>query len=118
MKTRKRGSRGTGVGREGRVLVGLAVLTLATAAPAAGATYYVQPRGNDGRGGTSPATAWRTVAKVNATKFAPGDRVLFARGGEWREQLVASSDGSAGRPVVYGAYGTGPRPRFWGSDVL
>lgn len=81
-------------------------------------SYYVSPNGNDTHDGRSPATAWKTVAKVNGTALAPGDQVLFARGGEWRESLRASSSGAAGRPIVYGSYGTGAKPRFCGSDLL
>jgi hypothetical protein len=58
------------------------------------------------------------VARVNATSFAPGSQILFERGGEWRESLVASSSGVAGQPILFGAYGEGAKPRFWGSDVL
>jgi hypothetical protein len=80
--------------------------------------YHVSPQGNDDADGRSPATAWRTVAKVNATAFAPGDQILFARGGEWRESLKASSHGAPGKPIVFAAYGTGAKPKFWGSDVV
>jgi len=80
--------------------------------------YYVSPQGNDAHDGRSPAKAWKTVAKVNATAFAPGDQILFARGGEWRESLKASSGGAPGKPIVYAATGTGAKPKFWGSDVV
>ena len=77
-----------------------------------------QPDGDDRNDGKSPATAWRTVARVNSQSFQPGDQVLFERGGEWRECLVPASSGTAARPIVFGAYGVGPKPKFWGSDVL
>ncbi len=80
--------------------------------------YHVGPDGNDAHDGRSPATAWKTVAKVNATTFAPGDQILFARGGEWRESLKASSSGAPGKPIVYAAYGNGAKPKFWGSDIV
>lgn len=80
--------------------------------------FHVSPAGNDAKDGRSPATAWKTVSKVNATSFQPGDRILFQRGGEWRESLAASSSGAPGTPIVYEAYGTGAKPKFWGSDVV
>jgi hypothetical protein len=80
--------------------------------------YYVSPQGNDANDGRSPAKAWKTVAKVSATPFAPGDQILFARGGEWRESLKASSSGAPGKPIVYAATGTGAKPKFWGSDAV
>src|SRR5262245_57284111 len=80
--------------------------------------YYVSPGGNDAHDGRSPEKAWRTAAKVNQSPFQPGDQILFARGGEWRESLKASSHGAPDKPIVYAAYGTGAKPKFWGSDLL
>ena len=81
-------------------------------------TLYVSPTGNDAADGLTPATAWRSVEKVSATAFQPGQTVLFERGGEWRGRLSASSSGTAAAPIVYGAYGDGAKPRFYGSDIL
>ena len=50
-----------------------------------------------------------SLQAVNDLDLKPGDRVLFARGGVWRGQLVPKS-GERGRPIVYGAFGTGPKP--------
>jgi hypothetical protein len=58
------------------------------------------------------------VAKVNSTAFPPGAHVLFQRGGEWHESLVVPSSGTAGAPVVFASYGSGMKPRFWGSDPI
>src|SRR5947208_16534051 len=44
------------------------------------ATYYVSATGNDSASGTSPQAAWKTIARVNAKDFNPGDRVLFQGG--------------------------------------
>ncbi|HET8547921.1 MAG TPA: right-handed parallel beta-helix repeat-containing protein [Bryobacteraceae bacterium] len=41
--------------------------------------YYVSPRGDDSGAGTL-AKPWRTIDKLNAQTFAPGDRVLFEGG--------------------------------------
>ena len=81
-------------------------------------SYYAGPSGHDRNGGKSPATAWRTVARVNSQSLQPGDQVLFERGGEWRECLAPGSSGTIDRPIVFGAYGVGPKPKFWGSDPL
>jgi len=80
--------------------------------------YHVSPGGDDRNDGKTPSAAWRTVARVNTQAFAPGDQILFARGGEWRECLIPTSTGTAARPITFGAYGNGPKPKFWGSDVL
>jgi hypothetical protein len=81
-------------------------------------TYYVSPKGDDASLGTSPDHPWKTCAKVNDAKFIPGDTILFARGGEWRDHLQSSSSGEAGKPITYDAYGNGAKPKFLGSDLL
>jgi PKD repeat protein len=84
----------------------------------AATTYYVSTTGNDANNGTSSGTPWRTVAKVNAATFQAGDQILFARGGEWHEALAPQSSGAQGNPITFDAYGSGAKPKFWGSDVL
>lgn len=74
--------------------------------------YYVDPvSGNDHRCGTSPTTAWRTVARVNAQKLRPGDTVEFAGGepvtwgaarGRLKDTVLAAQSG-----VTYTSYGSG-----------
>ena len=74
------------------------------------ATWHVDSvAGDDAADGASPATAWRTLARVNKATLAPGDRVLFKRGGLWRGTLHPVS-GEPGKPVVYSWYGAGPKP--------
>ena len=50
-----------------------------------------------------------TLADLNRRELKPGTKVLFKRGGIWRGQIVAQS-GKPGHPIVYGAYGEGPKP--------
>jgi hypothetical protein len=83
-----------------------------------GTTYYVSPSGDDNAGGSSPQTAWRTVTKVNGSSLKPGDNVLFQRGGEWRESLKAPASGETGNPITFADYGTGAKPKLWGSVIL
>jgi hypothetical protein len=84
-----------------------------------GTDYYVDAAGgNDGNSGLGPMVAWRTIAKINASSFAPGDRILLKRGLLWREQLVVPSSGTADQPVVFGAYGAGERPLLKGSALV
>lgn len=73
-------------------------------------TYYVSAAGNDANNGTSTATPWKTLAKVSSTVFSPGDMILFNSGDTFVGQLVISSSGSAGNPIVYGKYGSGNNP--------
>jgi hypothetical protein len=106
-----------------RELFLLAFLLLSS--PAFATTYYVsQTHGNDTFTGTAPThtTAstgpWKTLARVNAGPFAPGDSILFERGDTWRELLTVPSSGSSGNPITFGAYGTGSRPTLTGADLV
>ena len=81
---------------------------------ASAATYHVSNQGSDQNDGLSPATAWATLASVNAAPLHPGDRVLFRRNDVWRGQLIPHS-GNDQSPVTYSAYGEGAKPLFLGS---
>ena len=81
--------------------------------------YYVDNlAGSDSNSGTSATTAWKTIARLNQASFAPGDRILFKRGGIWREQLTISAAGMPGNPILFDAYGSGSAPVVSGSDLL
>ena len=102
-------------------------------------TYYVDAtNGNDSNPGTSSATAWKSVNKVNTVTFNPGDRILFKAGEIWTAPTAPKTNGSLspdidedqdGRPenfitphgsgtasayIILGAYGTGALPKFVG----
>src|SRR5512142_1279526 len=75
------------------------------------ATYYLDCfGGSDGAAGTSPATAWRTLAKVAATTFSPGDSILLKRGTRCTGQLWPKGSGNAEHPIRVAAYGSGVLP--------
>jgi parallel beta-helix repeat protein len=98
----------------------LLVLWVSIASQLLAATvYYVDSiNGNDGNAGTSSAAAWRTIAKINTRSFSPGDKILFARGGVWRERLVVPSSGGSTNPITFGAYGSGADPIITGADLV
>jgi hypothetical protein len=76
--------------------------------PATGRTFYVSPGGSDKNPGTSPALAWRTLAKVNGAGFKAGDTVLFQGGAVFSEtNLVGNSGGEPCAPITYASYGSG-----------
>ncbi|RMB80745.1 hypothetical protein CTZ28_38435 [Streptomyces shenzhenensis] len=72
-----------------------------------GTDYYLDAtNGDDAAAGTSRQTAWRTLAKANATTFEPGDRILLKAGEQWQdEQLWPKGSGSDGKPITISAYG-------------
>src|SRR6267143_4771330 len=48
-------------------------------------TFYVDSRnGDDGKVGTTPEASWKTLRKVNATTFLPGDRILLKSSSAWQ----------------------------------
>ncbi|MCC7493958.1 MAG: hypothetical protein IT204_16495 [Fimbriimonadaceae bacterium] len=94
-----------------------ALLLALAALPLQAADYYVAAAGDDSRAGTAPELAWATLARVNAAALQPGDRVLFRRGDTFRGNLVPVS-GAPQRPVTYGAWGMGAKPRLLGSVEL
>jgi hypothetical protein len=93
------------------VLIFCSIASMAT-------NYYVSAEGNDENPGTSPEQAWRTLEKVNSHQFSAGDQILFNRGDIWRGTLNCNYSGSQGKPITYGAYGEGPKPIIYGSEVI
>jgi parallel beta-helix repeat protein len=96
------------------------LLLLSIVSPFAHATsYYVDSQnGNDSNSGTSPTSPWRSLAKVSASNFSPGDSILLRRGSIWREQLNFPSNGSAGAAIVIDAYDKGDLPLISGADMI
>ncbi|GAB4144875.1 MAG: hypothetical protein OHK0017_03840 [Patescibacteria group bacterium] len=87
------------------VIVGLAFSGIDVRA--AGTTYYVSTSGSDSNNGTSSATPFATIAKVNTLNLQPGDSVLFKCGDTWEgEMLYAKKSGTSGNPITYSSYPT------------
>jgi hypothetical protein len=85
---------------------------------ASATNYYVSNSGSDSNPGTSESKPWKTLNKVNSFTPKPGDQVLFQRGGEWAGTLTARASGASGSPIVYGAYGSGEKPKIYGSEKI
>jgi hypothetical protein len=80
-----------------------------------GKTYYVDATGgDDDQDGLSPESAWKTLDKVNAATFQPGEYILFKQGEIWQGRLEVQSSGSPGNPITFGAYGKGDKPVLTG----
>ena len=76
--------------------------------------YYVdQTGGNDANNGQSPATAWKTISKVNGASLT-NSQIYFKRGEVWSgtELKPTSTSGN-----VYAAYGTGALPKITGTTT-
>lgn len=73
--------------------------------------YYVDcAAGSDAASGTTQNAAWKTIDRVSATTFAPGDSILLRRGIRCPGSLAPKGSGEQGRPIRLGAYGSGALP--------
>lgn len=92
------------------------LILLALSYIASATDYFVKNGGNDLNTGTSDATAWATIERVNSAfaSLKPGDRILFQRGDTFFGKLTISRSGASGSPITIGAYGTGDKPVITG----
>lgn len=101
-----------------RILIMFLALLLAPVSALQAATYHVDSNaGSDAHDGSSPARAWRSLEKVNATTFRPGDKVLLKAGAAWTGCLHPKGVGRAAQPILLGRYGEGPRPVIHGGGI-
>lgn len=80
----------------------LCTASLWVSAQSFAATYYVDSsNGNDSYSGQAENSAWRSLPRVNRTRFAPGDRILFR--GEFRGSLdlLEETNGTQASPIVF-----------------
>jgi hypothetical protein len=82
-----------------------------------GIYYLDSANGNDANSGSSPRTAWKSLEKVNATRFHPGDRILLRSGSVWRGQLWPKGSGMEGHPIHVDMYGGGVKPVINGDGL-
>src|SRR5580700_9624671 len=76
------------------------ILFAAGAMASHAATYYVDfAKGADANPGTEERAPWKTIEKVNTSRFQPGDRILLKSGSVWQGQLAPASSGGDGAPV-------------------
>ena len=63
--------------------------------------YYVNNAGNDSNSGLSPATAWKTLARVNKGTFKAGASILLAGGQTFTGNIfLYSLKGTAAAPIT------------------
>ncbi|MEU7870443.1 carboxypeptidase regulatory-like domain-containing protein [Dactylosporangium sp. NPDC049140] len=83
-----------------------------------GATYYLDAQaGDDAADGRSAEHPWRSLAKVAATTFQPGDTLLLHAGQAWTGQLWPKGSGGAGLPITIDRYGDGAKPGIAGAGA-
>jgi hypothetical protein len=95
------------------------ILLIVITFTASAKTYYVSGSGNDNNNGLSTTTPWKTIAKVSSfTGLVPGDAVLFNRGEIFYGKLIINNTGLPGKPVTFGAYGSGAAPVITGLTTV
>src|ERR1041385_1536684 len=88
------------------------------------ATYYFSSsEGNDSRTtaqAQNSLTPWKSIDKLNSifSTLQPGDQVLLKRGDLFYGGINVSKSGSAGSPIVFGAYGSGSKPVISGFTTI
>ena len=100
-----------------KVLLVMVMCLLGSKSFAQHVNYYIDSlKGSDANNGTTTATPWQTITKVNATTFKPGDSVLFNCGSVWSGvTLHPLGSGTSGNPIVISKYGTGNLPLLKGN---
>lgn len=76
-----------------------------------GTVYYFSESGDDLNDGLSPQTPLKSYLHIADLPLKAGDSVLFERGSLFR----TSNRIEVANGVYYGAYGTGEKPRIYGS---
>jgi len=76
--------------------------------------YYVDPSSTSIITDGSFASPWKTIEQVNSgtSGLQPGDSVFFKRGQTFTGTLLVGGSGTAAKPIVYTAYGTGEMPEL------
>jgi hypothetical protein len=87
---------------------------ISSPASAAGTTYFVSAVGSDSNTGTSAATPWKSLTKVNQAILKPGDTVSFRRGDTFTGGVVTAQSGTSASPITLNSYGTGSAPTVTG----
>jgi len=82
-----------------------------------GVRYFVDSiSGSDSASGTE-AAPWKSLDKINATTFHPGDRIFLRSGGVWTGQLWPKGSGAADHPIVIDKYGGDDLPLIRGNGL-
>ena len=79
--------------------------------------YVDADNGDDTNGDGTISKPYKTLAKVTSLTIAPGTNIFLKRGCIWREQfVVADLDATASEPIIISAYGSGSKPKIYGSS--
>ena len=80
--------------------------------------YYFSSTGSDSNDGLTDATPKQTITALNALTLAPGDYVALKSGDSFTGTITIGQSGTSGNPIKIGSYGTGEKPKIYGSDII
>ena len=97
----------------------VAVLMLISVHQASAIDYYIDSvAGVDTNNGTSQATPYKNVSRINGMSFSLGTKIYLKCGSVWNgQQLKFGGSGTAAYPIVVDQYGTGVKPRINGDGL-
>lgn len=76
-------------------------------------TYYIDSKaGDDAAKGTIETEAWKSFAKLNTVRFAPGDTIWFKAGTNYVGQFKPKGSGTKDAPIAVKSHGDGAPPRI------
>ncbi|WP_342409697.1 stalk domain-containing protein [Paenibacillus sp. FSL R10-2778] len=68
--------------------------------------YYLSNNGDDHADGRTPATAWKSISKINEYVFMPGSTIYLDANSVWNEQIRLRGNGEEGNPITLTKYNT------------
>ena len=75
--------------------------------------YFLDAQtGNDRSKGTSAATPWRSLERINQVHLKPGDSIFLKAGDVFVGQFFSDDSGAKGQPITLTRYGDGPQPEI------
>jgi hypothetical protein len=84
----------------------IVAIALTTSFVVSAATYYIDSNGgNDSNVGTSEATPWQSISRIQNTALYPGDFVRFKRGTSYTVPFFVYYSGVAGNYITISDYG-------------
>jgi parallel beta-helix repeat protein len=96
----------------------ITIMLLSFSIQANATDYYIAANGSDNNNGTSSATPFKTINKLNTLTLKAGDKILFNRNDVFRGQLTVKQSGTALQPILISDYGTGLLPVICGSENI
>lgn len=92
--------------------------TLSGGGTVANALYIDAVDGNDLNNGTSEASAWKNITKLNGRTITAGTKILLKAGSIWNgQQLKFNGSGTATAPIIVDKYGVGAKPVLNGNGL-